>query len=107
MITIIQNETGLIKAQYLGRREIGDEARVCGCLSGCNSCHLHDWWCWCWNGHGDGGIVHHGLLMLGHDRGHGHGQGWEVGHRWGRELTEDFHIHCWEATLKQRKKTIL
>lgn len=97
---MIQYGTALMKANYLCRRETGDEASVCGCLSGCNRDHLHDCWCGCWNGHGDWGIAHYGLLMLRHDGGHGHGQGWEVGHWGGRELTEDLHIHCREATLK-------
>lgn len=104
--TYVEWETTFIKGLHLYRRETGDEASVCGCLGGCSWCHRHDCFCWCWNGHGDWGIVHHGLLMLRHDGCHGHGQGREVGHWWGRELAEDFHVHCWEATLKQRKLKI-
>lgn len=98
---------------YLCRRETGDEIRVCGMLNRCCRCHGHDWWCLCGHGHGDRGRGHHGLLMLvlvlvlGHDRGHGHSQGWQVGHWWRGELTEDFHIHCWEATLKQRIQLVI
>ncbi len=94
-----------LKAQhcYLCRRETGNKVSVCGCLSRCCRCHSHDRWCWCGHSHGDRGLGHHGLLVLGHNGGHGHSQGRQVGHWWRRELTEDFHIHCWKATLKQRK----
>lgn len=105
-ITINQNKTQNYRLCYLCSRETGDEVGVCGCLSLCNRSHGHDWWCWCGHGHGHGdrGFGHHGLLVLGQDRSHGHSQGREVGHWWRRELIENFHIHCWEATLKQRKQ---
>lgn len=89
---------------YLSRRETCDKVSVCGCLSRCGGSHGHDWRSWCGHGHGDWGLGHHGLLVLGHVGGHGHSQGRQVGDGWRRELTEDFHIHCWEAILKQMKQ---
>lgn len=88
---------------YLCRRETGDKISVCCWLRRCGGCHGHDWSCWCDHGHGDGGLGHDGLLVLGHDGGHGHRQGWQVGHGWRGKLTEDLYIHGWEATLKKKK----
>lgn len=89
------------RLRYLCGRESGDEISVRWCLSWSCRCHWHDWWCWCGHGHGDRGLGHHGLLVLGHDGGHGHSQGGQVGHWWRGELTQDFHIHCRQATLEK------
>lgn len=90
---------------YLCWRETGNEICVCGLLSQCCRCHRHDWWrgC-CGHGHGDRGLGHHGLLVLRHDRGHGHSQSRQVRHGRRRKLAEDFHVHCREATLKVRTR---
>lgn len=82
--------------------ESGNEIWVCGRLSRCRGRHSHDRCCWCGHGHGDRRLSHHGLLMLGDDGGHGHSQGGQVGHRWRRKLTQDFHIQYWEASLKNK-----
>lgn len=87
---------------YLCRWERSNEICVSGWLSRCGGCHSHDRSCWCGHGHGDRGLGHYGLLVLGHDGGHGQRQGWQVGHRWRGKLTEDFHIHGWEAILKAK-----
>lgn len=93
-----------VEVRHLCWRETGDEISVRGGLSRSCGCHGYDrWWgCWCGHRHGDRGLGHHGLLVLGHDGGHGHSQGRQVGHRWGGELTEDLHVHCWEAALKHQ-----
>lgn len=87
---------------HLSRWEVGDEAAAGGRLHGCDGLHGHDGRGWCGHGHGNGWLGHHGLLVLGHDGGHRHCQGGQVGDRRRGELTENLHIHCREATLKTK-----